>query len=122
MIAGIGVDEIEISRVKRLLRSHARLDRIYGGEELRQLRTLGRAQSFAANFCAKEAFAKALGTGLRGFRLSEVQLLREETGRPYYKLSGQAEKLALQRGLVFHISVTHTKTTAAAFAVAERTD
>ena len=122
MISGTGIDVIEISRFEKLLRKHADLSRIYGEEELEQLDLSGKAQSYAANFCAKEAFAKALGTGVRGFRLSEVQLLRDETGRPFFKLLGNAQSIVSQAGLVFHISVTHSGTITAAFAVAERAD
>jgi holo-[acyl-carrier protein] synthase len=122
MIYGTGVDIIDIGRVKKLMGRHAVLGRIYGDEELILLAAKGSVQSYAANFCAKEAFAKALGTGVHGFSLSEVQLLRGEAGSPYLKLSGSAEKLASDKGLVFHISVTHTGTLAAAFVVAERAD
>lgn len=120
MIAGIGIDMVEIARIRALLRRHPEPHYIFGSEELAFLRLRGSIASYAANFCAKEAFAKALGTGLRGFRLSEVQLLRDEAGRPFYRFSGQAQRLVLQLGLVVHVSVTHTQTFAAAYAVAER--
>jgi holo-[acyl-carrier protein] synthase len=119
MIFGTGIDMIEISRIEKLLQNHLSLQHIYGDEELTLLSRRNSAESYAANFCAKEAFAKALGTGVRGFRLCEVQLLRDETGLPYFKLSGSAEKIAAQSGLIFHISVTHSGAFAAAFAVAE---
>jgi len=48
--------------------------------------------TIAANFAAKEAFSKALGTGVRGFLLAEVSVLRNELGAPYLALSGQDDK------------------------------
>lgn len=48
-------------------------------------------ETIAANFAAKEAFAKALGTGVRGFSLNEVSVLRGELGAPYIKLAGNAK-------------------------------
>jgi len=63
----------------------------------------------AANFCAKEAFAKALGTGIRGFALREVELLREENGRPYLAFSGKAAALVEASGLRFEVSISHDR-------------
>ena len=68
---------------------------------------------------AVEAFGKALGTGVSGFRLAEAQLLREPSGRPYLSLSGGALRLAEERGLSFSVSVTHTKQYAAVVVAAE---
>lgn len=120
MITGIGLDMVEIARVGELVRRGVGLSRIYGPEELALLQGRGKDESFAANFCAKEAFAKALGTGIRGFRLAEVQTLRDEAGRPYLKLSGSA--LACANGLSFAVSLTHTRSTATAVVVAEQSD
>lgn len=122
MIIGTGIDIIEISRFERLLRTHSSLQHIFGNEELEFLGRKGSAASYAVNFCAKEAFAKALGTGVRGFCLKEVQLLRDNSGMPYLKFSGRAERIVSQARLVFHISATHSEMLAAAFAVAERND
>jgi holo-[acyl-carrier protein] synthase len=118
MISGVGVDIENIRRFERLAAKHRSLSHIYGPAELALLASCG-ARSYAANYCAKEAFAKALGTGVRGFRLREVELLRDSGGRPYYSLSGAAKLIAQSRGLVFHVSVTHSDEYAAAFAVAE---
>ena len=74
----------------------------------------------AANFAAKEAFSKALGTGLRGFRLTEVQVLRDEWGAPFFQLDGTAAERA--RGLCFSVSLTHTREYAQAFVLAEETE
>lgn len=75
-------------------------------------------ETIAANFAAKEAFSKALGTGIRGFSLTEVSVLRNELGAPYFVFSGEAEKIVRERGLQFSVSLTHTDELAAAFVVA----
>lgn len=74
--------------------------------------------TIAANFAAKEAFSKALGTGVRGFSLAEVSVLRDHLGAPYFAFSGEAEKQVRERGLQFSVSLTHTDELAAAFVVA----
>ena len=74
----------------------------------------------AANFAAKEAFGKALGTGLlREFSLEEAQALRDAGGRPYFAFSGRAAALMERRGLRAHLSLTHEGGFAAAFVVLE---
>ena len=56
-------------------------------------------QSVAASFCAKEAFSKAIGTGIKGFNLKDVELLRNEKGMPYFKFSGNALKIVNDKNL-----------------------
>lgn len=121
MIAGVGVDTVEIRRIEQFLRRHAAAGRVYGPAESAFLKEekgpAGYLASCAANFCAKEAFAKAMGTGVRGFSLHEVELLRDPAGKPFFHLSGDAARLA--EGVLLHVSVTHTRTHATAFVVAE---
>ncbi|MBQ1545640.1 MAG: holo-ACP synthase [Clostridia bacterium] len=118
----VGLDMDEIARVENMLASSDRFaERILGEQELAYFREHGKsAETLTAAFCAKEAFGKALGTGVRGFALSEVQVLHDPLGKPYYELSGKAKELADEGGWTFELSLTHTKTTAAAVAVAYR--
>ena len=121
MIAGTGIDMLEISRCRFLLQKHRDLSRIFGSDELRSINhAKDAARVFASCFCAKEAFSKALGTGIRGFGLNDVQLLHDELGKPFLLLSGQALAISESLGLTFHVSITHTGSTAAAFVVAEK--
>ena len=106
-----GIDSVEISRIERFKR------RVYGSDELKELENK-KAESFAGAFCAKEAFSKALGTGVRGFSLCEVQVLHDGYGAPYFSLSGNAEKIAREKGLEFSLSITHTDTVATASVIA----
>lgn len=109
----VGIDLVEIERIKKSMENPRFCRRVLGPAEFAQLAQRGfPVQSVAASFCAKEAFAKALGTGVRGFWLTEVELLRAENGKPELKLSGSALKLA--RGRTFSVSVTHTRAYAAA--------
>ena len=117
----VGVDLVEINRIEKSLKNPRFCKRVLGENEYLQLMMRGfPVQSVAASFCAKEAFSKAMGTGVRGFELNEVELLREDNGRPYLKLSGSAERMAKERRLEFAVSVTHTKEYAQAVVVAEQ--
>ncbi len=116
---GVGIDIIEISRIKKSATNPRFLSRVYGVRELELYNERGHSPGFlAANFCAKEAFSKAIGTGVRGFELKEVQLLRDSLGKPYLSLSGAAERLAESRGLAFETSVSHAREYAAAIVIA----
>ena len=117
MIVGIGIDIAEIARIEKNMGNGNFMRRIFGERELESLKT---AQSFAAAFAAKEAFGKALGLGLSGFDLVDVQLLRKETGAPYLALSGKAAKLG--EGFEFLVSVTHEAGVAAAVIFAQKED
>lgn len=112
-----GIDTVEISRIEHSLESESFKRLVYGSEELKELENK-KAESFAGAFCAKEAFSKALGTGIRGFSLCEVQVLHDEYGAPYFSLSGNAKKIAREKGLEFTLSITHTDTLATASVIA----
>ena len=114
-----GIDLTEIDRIRRAARNPRFVTRVFSAEEIALFRRRGmRPETMAANFAAKEAFAKALGTGVRGFALGEVAVLRDSLGAPYFALSGRAKELAEGRGLAFSVSLTHTDELAAAFVVA----
>ena len=116
----IGLDMVEISRMSDCLENAHFIERVFGEQERGELMLRRFApQSAAAAFAAKEAFSKALGTGIRGFSLTEVQLLHDELGAPYLSLSGRAERLAREKGMTFAVSLTHTKDLAAAVVVAQ---
>jgi len=106
---------LEISRIKRSMKNKRFLKFILGNEEYIQLeKKKFPVQSIAANFCAKEAFSKAVGTGMRGFGIKNVQILRDEIGKPYIFLTKSALKIAEDKNLDFSVSLTHTKTYACA--------
>lgn len=114
-----GVDLIEIERVAKSAENPAFVKRVFGTHELAEFETRGnRSEHLAGAFAAKEAFSKAIGTGIRGFRLSEVEILHNRLGAPYFLLSGEALALAEAQNLDFSLSITHTKTHAAAMVTA----
>lgn len=122
MILGVGIDLCEAQRIEKSLKKASFCEYVYAPAEQALLAGLAgkrRAETAAANFAAKEAFLKAAGTGLGGFALAELALLRAENGAPYFELSGRAAAWAAQRGLTVHVSLTHEKGLASAIVVLE---
>lgn len=118
---GIGVDIVSIDRIAKSLERESFLARVYGQREIALFASDNRIKvnSLAANFAAKEAFSKALGTGVRGFELTEVEVLRDELGKPYFAFSGKAKEIVESKNLSFMVSLSHEKDKAVAFVTAE---
>lgn len=117
----VGVDIIEIARIERTLADFGErfLRRVYTERERDRYRS--RIPELAARFAAKEATSKALGTGIRGIRWREMEVLSNRRGKPVLVLHGGAADRAAALGLVaFDISLTHSRTEAMAFVVALR--
>ena len=123
MIYGIGVDTASAARLEKSIASAHFVQRVFGPEERALLQSHGplhRAQTAAANFAAKEALAKALGTGLSGCVWVQAQALRAQSGAPYFAFSGQLAGVMRQKGLTAHLSLTHEGGFATAFVVLEQ--
>ena len=118
---GIGVDIVSIDRIEKSLERESFIKRIYGPAETALFISENKIKtnSLAANFAAKEAFSKALGTGVRGFDFDEVQILRNELGAPYFEFSGRAKQIVESRNLKCKVSLSHEKDKAIAFVVLE---
>ena len=118
MIRGTGLDLCEIARMEKLLSDERFLDRYFTPEEIRYIRGKGKgaAQTMAGIFAAKEAFSKALGTGI-AFDLKDVCIQHGENGQPGYRLSGKAAELAGEDR--FFLSVTHENGMAASVCIRE---
>ena len=115
----LGLDLAEIPRIAKAMEKEAFLRNYFSEEERGYFAEKAMApQTVAGHFAAKEAFAKAMGTGVRGFSLAEVSVSHDALGKPSLRLSGKAEELA--RGWRFSLSVTHTRDTAAAVVAAWR--
>jgi len=129
MIMGVGHDVVEIDRIRRMLeRDSGRrfMERVLHGSELELARGKeGRLAEFVAGrFAAKEAVVKALGCGIgAAVGFGDVSILPDEWGKPCCSLSDKAwERLGLlQADVRVHVSITHERSIASAFAVAERT-
>ena len=118
MIYGIGVDMTEISRVSRACSKASFLKKVFSPREIELFAE--KPEKLAAGFAAKEAFSKALGTGVRGFSMKEVELLRDELGKPYYEFSGKAAKIVEEKGLTSFVSVTDEGDLVTVFTVLEK--
>ncbi len=118
---GIGTDIVTIERIAKSIERESFLNKVFGKEEISLFVKDNKIKvnSLAGNFAAKEAFAKALGTGIRGFNLDDVQILRDSLGKPYFKLSGSAKEIIDSKNLACHISISHEKDKAIAFVILE---
>ena len=115
----VGVDLIEIGRIKRSLDDFGErfLRRVYTERERARYRD--RIPELAARFAAKEATSKTLGTGIIGIHWREMEVLPNRRGKPVLILHGQAAERARALGLThFSVSLTHSRTDAMAFVVA----
>lgn len=123
-IIGHGIDLVEVPRIKDLLDRHGeRFERrIYTAAELEYCKAQVKrwAEHLAARFAAKEAILKTLGTGLSGgISWTELEVVRELSGRPVVRLHGRAAEIAAGLGITqWHISLSHTEQSAAASAIA----
>lgn len=125
MVVGTGIDVVEIERVARSIERYGSrfLQRVYTAAEIAycQRKRRNAAESFAARFAAKEAGAKALGTGI-GFGVTwrELEVGREPAGRPLLLLHGRAAEIAASLGVRHSsLSITHTRTQSMALVILE---
>jgi holo-[acyl-carrier protein] synthase len=119
----VGIDVIEIPRIQRSLDDFGErfLRRVYTEQERERYRN--RISELAARFAAKEAISKALGTGIRGIKWREMEVLPNRRGKPIVVLHGTAAERALVLGITdFDISLTHSRSDAMAFVVGYRAD
>jgi phosphopantetheine--protein transferase-like protein len=106
-MTGVGVDIVKVERFENI--SERFFERVFTTRE-REYLAGKNAQSCAGIFAAKEAVAKALGTGFVGISPSDIEILHNENGAPYVNFDC---------GKKIHISISHTATDAIAFAVIE---
>ena len=118
MIKGLGLDLCETARMEKLLQEERFLQRYFSETEAAYIRSRGTGapQTMAGIFAAKEAFSKALGTGI-AFSLQEVCVVHDEQGQPGYELTGEAKKLGGEDR--FFLSISHDGGMAAAVCVRE---
>jgi holo-[acyl-carrier protein] synthase len=124
MVLGLGTDLIEIERVQASMDRFGErfLDRVFtAGEIAYCMRKKQSAESFAARFAAKEAGAKALGTGIsRGVSWKEIEVTREIGQRPMLHFRGRAGDLAKRMGVRrVQLSLSHSRKLAMAMVVVE---
>lgn len=118
MIAGIGMDMIEINRVVKACEKEAFLRKCFTEEEQRLIQI--DKKKAADNFAVKEAVSKMLGTGFYKVSPVEIECLRNDFGGPYVNLYGRALACARELSIEkIHVTITNTREMAAAFAVGE---
>ncbi len=120
-VVGIGVDITETEKLYKALQKESFVKKCYTIKEQELINR--RKSSAVCNFAGKEAVSKALGTGFSKFFPKDVEILREENGKPYINLYGNAKETANELGITkLHISLSDIKEMAIAYVVAEKED
>lgn len=124
MILGIGTDIIEINRISNAVEKNSRfLDKNFTEREIMLFASKNNSMStIAGNFAAKEAISKCFGTGVRGFSLKDIEVLRDELGKPIVNLNNELEENINLKNYKINLSISHDKTKAIAFAILEIID
>ena len=120
MIVGIGNDIIEIERIEKAISKEGFKNKIYTQRELENIEKRGnRTETYAGIFSAKEAISKAIGTGVREFSLTDLEILNDDLGKPYVVISEKLDKIlkAKKEDYQIEISISHSKKYATAMAI-----
>lgn len=123
MIYGVGTDIAKVSRFEKWVNTENMCERFFNSVELMEKGSIkARCEHYASRFAAKEAFSKALGTGLCGFDLKEVFVTKNDSGKPEIILTGKARTVFDERcgNANIHLSLSHEKEYAIAFVVIEK--
>ncbi len=122
MIAGIGTDIAEVKRFEKWVQNPQMLERFFNEKELSTAKSdSAKCQHYAVRFAAKEAFSKALGTGITGFSLKDVYITNNSEGKPLLNIEGEALSLMKERlgECNAFVTLSHEKEYAVAFVVLE---
>ena len=123
MITGIGIDVVDVRRMEKWRLNARLLDRYFHPDELASVAPHQKSAAFslAARFAAKEAFGKALGTGLSNITLKDIMVINRYNGRPEMQVFGTAKTAFEKSGANrMHISLTHERDIAVAMVMLER--
>ncbi|WP_300356697.1 holo-ACP synthase [Fusobacterium sp.] len=113
---GIGNDIIEISRIEKAIAKEIFIKKVFTENEIALISKKGnKAESFAGRFSAKEAISKALGTGVRNFSLTDIEILNNDLGKPYVIFKNNIENF--NDKYFIDISISHCKDYATAVAI-----
>ena len=120
MIIGIGNDIIEIERIEKAISKEGFKNKIYTQKELENIQKRGnRTETYAGIFSAKEAISKAIGTGVREFSLTDLEILNDDLGKPYVVVSEKLDKIlkTKKEDYQIEISISHSRKYATAMAI-----
>ena len=109
-ILGIGIDIIEIDRIEKVLNRTPRfLDRNFTEKEIEYFKKNNlKSESIAGNFAAKEAISKAIGTGIRGFNLKDIEILRDDLGKPIVNKYNNLKEICIKYSVKeIIVSISH---------------
>jgi len=117
MIVGIGIDIVELKRIKQIMERQPKfIDRVLSQKEKEkffQLSEIRKTEFLAGRFAAKEAYAKAMGTGIgKDLSFTDIQIYNDERGRPFVPPDGPQHSI--------HVSISHSKEYAVAQVIIER--
>ena len=123
MIVGVGIDMIEVDRVlEKVAKDNGFKEQVFSDDEISFCESKPKkGENYAARFAAKEAFLKATGLGLTiGYKLSEIEVVHEVSGRPILVLSGGVKEKAVQYNWnKIHLSISHLQAIACAVVIIE---
>ena len=120
MIKGIGTDIVEIDRISNAIKKDFFLKKTFSDIEINMAEAGNRDSFLAGNFATKEAFVKALGLGFRGIGLKDLEVLRDEYGKPFIKICNISNiHLKDIDEAKVHVSISNTKTLAISTVVIE---
>ena len=120
MIVGIGNDIIEIERVEKAISKEGFKAKVYTQREIENIVKRGnRTETYAGIFSAKEAISKAIGTGVREFALTDLEILNDDLGKPYVIVSDKLNKIIQRKkeNYQIEIAISHSKKYATAMAI-----
>ena len=120
MIVGIGNDIIEIERVEKAISKEGFIAKVYTQREIENIVKRGnRTETYAGIFSAKEAISKAIGTGVREFALTDLEILNDDLGKPYVIVSDKLNKIIQRKKEIYQIeiAISHSKKYATAMAI-----
>lgn len=113
----MGTDIIEIGRIEKAIQKSSKfMEKVYSEKEREYLSNKKGYASHAGRFAAKEAVSKAMGTGIKGFLMSDIEILNDEMGKPYVVLGGELSDKYM--GINFMITISHSRENAIATVIA----
>ena len=120
-ILDIGIDIVEIKRIEDALNKNKRfLDKLFTKEEIKYFESRNfKIETIAGNFAAKEAISKAMGTGIRNFNFTDIEVLRNELGKPIVKTYNNLNKMCIDYNVLeIKVSISHSDNYAGSNAIA----
>ena len=123
MITGIGIDIVNVKRMEKWYSNTGLLERYFHPQELVVIHSQKKSavQSLAGRFAAKEAFGKALGTGLTDILLKDIMVTNNNNGKPEIQVFGSAKKALEKSGAnKMHVSLSHERDNAIALIIMEK--